>query len=589
MTCTGILGIIIVLTSAVLISAYQKKETGTAKTSKSTCSIWTETRTLHVLRGDKPNQKQDVSLYSAKNEWESFQILVRSDVLIEKLTIEPSALTGPDNATISLKNAWLFRQHQIKIDTPTFRNDKFEKDWYPDPLIPFQHPISKRPLSSAVITAVPFDITPNQTVGFWVDIYIPSHAVAGKYNTTYTVKTKDSIIKKIPVSLTVWDFELPKIATFKTHFGSPTDGMRAYDNALKRLGYEVKQKEDWANIHEINSTILTRHKINTPPPINLVIPVEKPDGSFFVPKNEIDILRIFVDTYHVNAIEIPLQRNQLPRIISIFSNFEKQHDKLIAWLNCWDEVAKQLDRPFIDFYIYLFDEPNTKEEYNFIRKWGKAIKDVQSVVKVLVVEQSTPQSKKVGNLYGSVDIWCPQFSVFSAENAMKRRAQGETIWAYTAETNGRKTPWWQIDFPLLNYRVPAWTSWYYNIEGLLYWGDFCYWNKKPWEYPITWISGEEKKRTYNGDGTLAYPADKVGYNGIVESIRMKALRDAVEDYEYLSILDKMGLRKSAEKIVLSLVRSWLDWEKDPGKYEHARKNLAEIIITNKIHQTGESR
>jgi len=32
----------------------------------------------------------------------------------------------------------------------------------------------------------------------------------------------------------------------------------------------------------------------------------------------------------------------------------------------------------------------------------------------------------------------------------------------------------------------------------------------------------------------------VGYDGIVPTIRLKALRDAVEDYDYLALLEQLG-------------------------------------------------
>src|SRR5204863_92345 len=42
--------------------------------------VWTETETRHVLRDDPPGSGHTVRIAAARNEWESFQILVRSEV-----------------------------------------------------------------------------------------------------------------------------------------------------------------------------------------------------------------------------------------------------------------------------------------------------------------------------------------------------------------------------------------------------------------------------------------------------------------------------------------------------------------------------
>ena len=69
----------------------------------------------------------------------------------------------------------------------------------------------------------------------------------------------------------------------------------------------------------------------------------------------------------------------------------------------------------------------------------------------------------------------------------------------------------------------------------------------------------------------------VGYDGIAPTIRLKALRDGIEDFEYLSILQRQGKAAEAQKIVRSLTESFFQWEKDPAAYESARTRLAALI------------
>jgi hypothetical protein len=57
--------------------------------------VWTETETRHVLRDESPGAGHTVRIAAARNEWESFQILVRSEVPIQGLNVRPGDLKGP--------------------------------------------------------------------------------------------------------------------------------------------------------------------------------------------------------------------------------------------------------------------------------------------------------------------------------------------------------------------------------------------------------------------------------------------------------------------------------------------------------------
>ena len=155
--------------------------------------------------------------------------------------------------------------------------------------------------------------------------------------------------------------------------------------------------------------------------------------------------------------------------------------------------------------VVLKDEPNDEEAYRFVLKWGRAIRDGNSVVKVMVVEQTSPQNDNWGDLYGAVDIWCP---LFPRSNQPARRSG--KLWArpsgpirHSAKVSQRRGG--TSDYPLLNYRLPAWISWRYRIRGLLYWGGMSHWRgvDDPWTQP----------ETYSGKGTFQLGKKGKVYNG----------------------------------------------------------------------------
>ncbi|MEQ2005314.1 MAG: DUF4091 domain-containing protein [Limisphaerales bacterium] len=551
-----------------------------------TCLVWARSDTVHVLRDEPAGTVRSVALAAARREWESFQILVRSDSPVKGVNIDPGELAGPDGAVIWAAGAMLYRQHQHELTQPTYRNTDFKPGWYPDALIPFRHPLTQRPLGDARIKAVPFDLPANETHGFWVDLLVPADAKPGKYHGTYRVIREGHAAAAVTVELTVWDFELPRVSTLQTAFGSPAGRLRGYHAQRAKAGKE-QAPQDWAAVDTQVADEVGRHRINATPPAGVLTPQHGSDGTYRFTTQQVDALRTFVDTYHVNALQTPHPR-------SAIKDPETEREKLHAWLRSFDRMAAELKRPDVTFFTYLKDEPNTEEDYRYVQRWGRAVREARSIVKVMVVEQPWAEPGKRGSdrtwgdLYGAVDIWCPLFSLHRQDAATKRQALGETIWAYTALCQGPPTPWWHIDYPLLNYRVPAWMAWRDQMKGLLYWGGMAHWAKveDPWQQ-APYFAGKgvfqqgQQGLVFHGEGSLVYPARAVGYDGIAPSVRLKALRDGIEDYEYLAILERAGLRVEAEKIVRSLTESWFKWEKDAAAYAGARTKLAAMIVETK--------
>ena len=539
--------------------------------------VWTTIETRRALRDAQPGSLPSIDLSAARNEGESFQILMRSDEPLTIQSVEAGNLRGPDGAILPGKDARLFRQHQLHIKVPTQRNDNFKPGWYPDALIPFRDPLTGKKLPKACFQAVPFELPANETHGFWADIYVPKDAKPGEYRGTYRVVAQDGKAVTVPVSLTVWDFALPQTPTMQTALGAPVGRMRSYYAARAKTGKE-KEPEDWALIEQQCAELLHRHRINATPPRGSMVPQKLSDGTFEIPDEQIDAFRKFVDRYHINAFQTAHPR-------SVVKDPVAERETLLAWLDSWNRAAKKLDRPSVTFFTYLRDEPNDKEAYQYVQKWGRAVCGEKSALKVMVVEQTRSSNEKEwGNLHGAVDIWCPLFSLFDPTSAAKRQALGETIWTYTALCQKMKTPWWHTDYPLLHYRVPSWIAWRYRIRGLLYWDGLSFWRHvdDPWTEPTTYDKGKHgKPPVWNGEGSLLYPARAVGHEGVAPSMRLKALRDSIEDYEYLAILERAGLAKEAEKVIMPIAGSWYKWDEDPAAYEEARAKLAELILKAK--------
>jgi hypothetical protein len=67
-------------------------------------------------------------------------------------------------------------------------------------------------------------------------------------------------------------------------------------------------------------------------------------------------------------------------------------------------------------------------------------------------------------------------------------------------------------------------------------------------------------------------------------MRLKNLRDGMEDYEYFVILEKLAGRRAVKQIVDTIAPDWWSFSKDPGEILAAREKLAREIL--RLKRTG---
>jgi hypothetical protein len=144
---------------------------------------------------------------------------------------------------------------------------------------------------------------------------------------------------------------------------------------------------------------------------------------------------------------------------------------------------------------------------------------------------------------------------------------------YFDADNVDRPPYWEIDFPLLSYRIAPWINRRYRCTGLLYWST-CFWGsppRNPWDNPTY---GDH----WNGEGVLFYPGREAGIDGPIASVRLKNLRDGMEDYEYFVLLENLGGGDIVKDIVKAAVPTWGSWDKNANRLSERRRILAREIL-----------
>jgi chemotaxis methyl-accepting protein methylase len=77
---------------------------------------------------------------------------------------------------------------------------------------------------------------------------------------------------------------------------------------------------------------------------------------------------------------------------------------------------------------------------------------------------------------------------------------------------------------------------------------------------------------------MFYPGVPCGIDGPVASMRAKNLRDGMEDYEYLAILEKLAGQKAVKEIVNIIAPNWWNFSRDGKQFLATREKLAEQIL-----------
>ncbi len=515
-----------------------------------------------IRPGDTPIPGETIHIHAARNEYEPFQVVVYAGSAgLKSVNVRLSKLAGK-NANIQSPNIALYREHYLEVKKASLKS-KEGPGPYPDALIPFVNPFDRQPIPTARFVGAPFDVRPNSNQPIWVEIYVPKQTLPGDYTGEVIVTAADQSPLKLGVTLTVWNFTLPDTPSMRSNFGG-------FGERVSRAHHLPPGSAQRQELERRYAEGMAAHRICPPVP-RYLLPNVEPDGSIDSSKTH-SALKEWIEHLHVTGIPINLQGND---------PFGKDRARNVKYLQTmysylkaygWEKMA----------YIYVLDEPNDAKAYEEVRQRAALIHQAQPGIKVLCTEQPTPQEAAWGSLVGSVDIWVPLWTLFEPRAAADRLAAGEELWSYTALCQGAKgkdTPYWELDFPLLDYRIPAWTSFRYGITGLLYWTT-VYWEKAgdPWTNSLTYASGSAP---FNGEGSLFYPGADAGFDGPVASMRLKQIREGLEDYEYLALLVKDHQKPFAEEAAKRLAQSWTTWKEDPEALYRVRGELARKIEEQK--------
>ena len=140
---------------------------------------------------------------------------------------------------------------------------------------------------------------------------------------------------------------------------------------------------------------------------------------------------------------------------------------------------------------------------------------------------------------GGVQTWCGQFHTWHSEGQRQNyynrrdnseREYGEGIWWYGCESPREPFANFHMDDDGIVTRLVPWMMFDYDVEGMIYWCVNYFQTEDIYTYPSVFLDTV-------GDGQLLYPGEKFGIFGPLSSRRLESLREGMEDYECLLMIE----------------------------------------------------
>ena len=528
------------------------------------------TPNLKVRPTDRPRTAPEARLRAARNEFEAFQIVLQAERAVSGVSVKLARpLTGPGGAAIPKKNVTLYRvaYHNIK----TASNTEGGAGRWPDPLIPDVDTYvgQKR-------NAFPMEVPAGENRVVWVDLLVTADAKPGNYKGALDVMVGKKRAGTVPVSLLVGNFTLPSTATlasaFDMDYAQPCKAHTGTDTCAKEwnewAAYSLRERYVRAGLDHRFSIF----QIFFQPPFDskdfkmLMLPLVHGKGKTRLRGARLTSVRI-------DATE-----------------------KVPQW------VAHAKAHGYFDRLLhYPVDEPgDDKKDWAHFKKEARLLHKTDPAARIIITS-SIQEARKAG-VVKLVDVFVPVInqledrpstgSDYAGDQRSKydkwlKAKPGRRLWGYQScmshgcgecgeESPEKSDTGWPnrvIDSGAVQNRAFPWVAFNFGLSGELYF-------EVAEQLNTAWKDNGQCKFSGSGDGTLFYPGKVSLIGGTtdipIESIRIKMIREGMEDYEYLALLARKDPAK-ARAIARGLFPHAYQCDQPPRKLEKARDELFRLL------------
>jgi hypothetical protein len=506
---------------------------------------------------------------------------------------------------------------EVKNSSTGYPKASLGSGWYPDALIPFNYiqidstKVHRRWTYPLELPDFNNRIDDQKSMIIWIDQYIPydfEDAEPGIYNTYISVSIGDEK-QYIPVELNIWDFAIPNENKLKASLQH--EGFLSGIN--EHLELEIYQLFKRNRITLMDPNYIPDLKISGDRKIN--INWETIDhhlkkyfsGEAFTSKYGYDYgpgygepIEAFILPFNVfgkygnsgwpDIGKPDVERN--PENIALYR-------KVIKEVRNHYQTMVNTQKTELIVYLNGLDESYFPEAWDRMVYFGDIFKEDYPEAEFRIDGAYTEEAMKV--VHRSISSWAAHTLNYDYDKVRKYQEMGIKDWLYGPMLYEARVNSWAgsstiLDLPLLNDRAISWSIWKYNTYSWISWGIGAGWEK-------AWYDPESRKETYtvgsdsdagytfkklNGNALLAYcPGIIPNVRGVCPSIRLKAMRNGVQEYEFMRLLSELdGNDDRVRMIVNSIIKKPfgensigdLDvWSFDPEEWDSTRIQLGEII------------
>lgn len=539
-----------------------------------TPTVWVTDAMAKVQPSSLPGNGRTADIAAARNEFESFQIHVRARNAPLQMSVSVSDfVNSKTGAKIAAEaNVLVYREAYLNVTRLSDLNGT--KGQIPDALIPTRDPYFHQDRN-----AFPETVPPNQTRSAWVDVFVPPATESGYYMAIATVKDGAKVVTTVPVRLKVWNFTLPSTATLKSAFGMGYAALGAAAGAAavaKYPGAGGDTETANARMHVLTSAMFLDHRVSIA-------------GIALVPTTPAGQWARFDALYGLGM------EGKLPTILKGARLTSIQYANLVrpnvnvADAKDWDAHFKA--KGWLNgYFVYACDEPPAGCTWGDIAKTGASMRSAAPNTSLLVTTNIA--LAKEHSVLDYIDILTPVVDHIHPRRGQNQRPAydewlkqpGKQLWWYQScdqhemcdygQPGPKESTWpsYMVDASPVRNRIFQWMAYLYRIQGELYY-ETEMWGDNPWDH-LFYAGG-------NGDGALYYPGtvDKIGGTQpiAIPSMRLKLIREGMEDYEYLAALVKAGRTDLATKAARSFITNAFTYKDDPAALSAARESMGTAL------------
>ncbi len=262
-------------------------------------------------------------------------------------------------------------------------------------------------------------------------------------------------------------------------------------------------------------------------------------------------------------------------------------------------------------YFYIVDEPANQEALDRINEVGAQLKAYFPGYKMMApmhlnyALNSECTEDYISYIQDAINVWCfkPYFYTTFAEYTYdrtlayrmsagieknlgtfgermeKEQAEGDELWWYVTRRPENPEITLLMDTESVRHRILFWQQKLYNVDS------FLYYLTNDW-YEIGENNGVNKKHETAtgfdsfdcyGNGVLIYCGQDFDVYGGVGSLRLENVRDGIEDFEYLTMLEELYGKEVTDALIHRLTTSISRYNTDIDNFTDLRVALGNII------------